>query len=176
MHTALATCTHARTSCRPMPEKFNRGYAAFHCEEIIAGRQLHSAIILIHGADKAQRLLRNDAGSVFRALRYGRRWIAPHDARVMCVMLDHSPFFDGKADSPSILIPGRRGWKQFAAHVRQLVLMPRWADGFTGAAEALDDLGYAIAESIAAMLCWGIEGDESIVAGQRDRAGASRPA
>lgn len=165
MHTAVAvTCTHATTIRRSTLGKFNRGFHAFHGEEIEAGRRLYAALILTHGADTVQRLLRADAASVFRPLRYGRRWVAGPGPAALCVMVDRAPYLDGKAGNEHILIPGRRGWKQFADRVQQLRAMPRWAEGFTASAEALDDLGYALAESIAAMLCWGIEDDESIPA------------
>ncbi|MFM8496569.1 MAG: hypothetical protein ACKOEM_13760 [Planctomycetia bacterium] len=163
MHAATAIhCTHAAAPQRQTFRKFNCGFPTFHGEEIEAGRRLHSALMLIHGAQKAQRLLRADAASVFRPLRYGRRWISGSPA-ALCVMVDRSPWFEGKAGNEHILIPGRRGWKQLADRVHELTALPRWAEGFTGAAEALDDMGYAVAESIAAMLCWGIDSDESIM-------------
>jgi len=65
-----------------------------------------------------------------------------------------------RAGDKDILIPGRRGWAEFVSHVRAVSSLPRWADGFRGAAECLDELGYAIAESIAAMLAFDIESDE----------------
>lgn len=164
MRTAIAAaCTHAAIR-RPAMRKFNRGFDTFHGEEIEVGRQLHAAVVLVCGNQQAQRLLRHDAAGVFGQLRYGRRWIAGPGPAALCVMVDRAPFLDGKAGNEHILIPGRRGWKQFADRVNELSEMPRWAEGFTASAEALDDLGYAIAESIAAMLCWGIEDDESVTA------------
>jgi hypothetical protein len=162
---AVITMTRATDApaARPTRRAFNRGHHTFHTEEIEVAKQLHTAMLLVHGEVKARRLLRRDAAAAFRPFRYGRRWIGidPTDPCV-CTMVDRGPFLTGKAGNDHIIVPGRRGWREVATKVRYLIGSPRWAEGFTATAEALDDLGYAVAESIAAMLCWRIESDELV--------------
>jgi hypothetical protein len=145
-------------------QPFNRGYPTFHREEIAAGQQLHAGLVLLLGKARARRLLGRDAGAVFERLRYGRRWLSTADGSTqgICVMIDRAPFFYGKARSEHVMLPGRAGWGRFSALVNHMTMRPRWAEGFTAPAEALDDLGYAIAESIAAIMCWGIDSDDDV--------------
>lgn len=156
--------TASTTSAPAGRQPFNRGYPTFHREEIAAGQQLHAGLVLLYGKARARRLLRQDAGAAFKRFRYGRRWLATADgtATGICVMIDRAPFFHGKAGSEHVMIPGRAGWRRFAALVKQMTMRPRWSEGFTATAEALDEAGYAIAESIAAIMCWGVESDDDV--------------
>jgi hypothetical protein len=147
-------------------QKFNEGYCTFHQEEIEVGKALFNAAVLIHGKVKLRRLIKSDPSKAFAPLRYGRRFIPdlqkPGSGHV-CVMIDRDPFYGGKASNRYILVPGRKGWKRFVKHVHSIINRPRWADGLTASAEALDELGYAIAESVASMLALGIETDDCCV-------------
>jgi len=153
----------AMRSEKAVAVKFNRGFKMFHGEEIKGGELLFNSAVMVHGKAKLRRILKTQPSRAFASFQYGRRFINENPTfgdGVVCLMLDHAPYFDGKAGDKDILIPGRRGWAQFVSHVRAVSSLPRWADGFTGSAECLDDLGYAIAESIAAMLAFDIESDE----------------
>ena len=155
----------AMRSEKAVTAKFNRGFKTFHGEEIEGGRMLFNAAVMVHGKAKLRRILKTQPSKAFASFQYGRRFIdetSTFGDGVVCLMLDHAPYFDGKAADNDILIPGRRGWAEFVSHVQAVSSLPRWADGFTGAAECLDDLGYAVAESIAAMLAFGIESDEEV--------------
>jgi hypothetical protein len=157
-------------SGKAVADKFNRGFKMFHGEEVEGGTILFNAAVMVHGKGKLRRILKTQPSTAFASFQYGRRFIddtPTFGSRVACLMLDHAPYFDGKAGDADILIPGRRGWAQFVSRVHAVASLPRWADGFTGAAEALDDLGYAIAESIAAMLAFGIESDDCCCAWER---------
>ena len=163
----MATAMRAENA---VTAKFNRGFNTFHGEEIKGGRMLYNAAVMIHGKAKLRRILATRPSNAFASFQYGRRFIeentlSPH--KVVCLMIDHAPYFDGKASDHHILVPGRRGWSRFVARVREVSSLPRWADGFTGAAESLDDLGYAIAESIATMLAFGIETDDCCISFER---------
>jgi hypothetical protein len=153
---------------RPAGTKFNRGYATLHQDEITLARDLHTACMLRYGRHKMRRILEQSPADAFRHMRYGRRFFGGSH-QTLCLVIDDSQFLDNKAGNRHILTPvGDRRWRLFADRVRSLALLPRWADGWSATAEALDDLGYAIAESIAALMCWRIDGDESVVHFQRD--------
>jgi hypothetical protein len=162
---AIATC-----SSKAAVQKFNRGFNTFHGEEIQGGKMLHDAAVMVYGKARLRRILKTQPSTAFASFQYGRRFIEESSIsghKVVCFMIDHAPYLDGKAGDQNILVPGRRGWAEFVARVHAVAALPRWADGFTGAAEALDDLGYAIAESIAAMLAFGIESDDCCCAWER---------
>jgi hypothetical protein len=142
--------------------KFSRGYVTFHQEEITVGRALFDGATLMYGKAKLRRMLRTSPASVFRPLRYGRRWIDDDNGGALCVMIDHAPYLDGKPGAEHILVPGRRGWREFTVAVHRLSMQPRWAEGFSAVAESLDDMGYAIAESVVAILAFGIESDDDV--------------
>jgi hypothetical protein len=162
----VTATTTARATTSSTRAGFNRGYIVFQMEEIAGGRRLHDAAILVHGTAKVRRMLRAAPASVFRSLRYGRRWIDDEHGNpdAVCLMIGGERYLDGKAGADNIVVPGRRGWREFAERTRQLSLLPRWADGLTASAEALDGMGYAVAESIAAMLAFKIESDDEVVA------------
>ncbi len=153
--------------------KFNRGYKTLHQDEIELAADLHKAILLRLGETRAKKVLAESPADAFRSMRYGRRFIDMDGC--LCLVVDHPPFFDHKAESRHILTPavGVRRWRAFAERVRSLSILPRWADGWSAAAEVLDDLGYAIAESIAGMMCWEIEGDEGIIFYERNQSRSS---
>lgn len=142
------------------------GVGTFHQDEIVVGSQLLTAAVLLHGKSKVRRLLKSSPEKVFQPLRYGRRIIFMPDesgAGYSNVMIDRPPFFGGKAGSQHIMVPDRKGWVEFARRVQAVAQLPRWADGLSAAAEVLDDLGYAIAESIAAIQAFDMETDEGII-------------
>ena len=85
------------------------------------------------------------------------------DSRWACLMIDHDPFFENKAGNRDVIVPGGRNWAAFSKRVKAVAMLPRWANGFTAAAEVLDRLGYAIAESLVAAMAFGIESDEGLV-------------
>jgi hypothetical protein len=122
--------------------------------------------VVVHGEQESRRLLKSDSALVFKPFRYGRKvdFDDGKGRRWLMVLID-SDCSDGKAGNRHIMVPGRAGWAAFRDRVRGLSLLPRWADGFSATAEALDDMGYAIAESIAAMLLLEIESDEDVVIG-----------
>ncbi len=144
-------------------DRFNQGCQTFHQEEIEAGKRLASAAIIVHGEQESRRLLKSDPALVFKPFRYGRRVdFDGGDGNRWLVVLIGDDCSGGKAQNAHIMVPGRSGWAAFRDRVRRLAIMPRWADGFTATAEALDEMGYAIAESIAAMLLLEMESDEHI--------------
>ena len=145
--------------------KFNQGYGTFHQEEIEVGKALEQAATLIYGKQKLRRMLSADPARVFQPLRYGRRLLHEPDDSLrgfICVMIDRPPYLSGKATNEYILLPGKKGWRKFAENALAIAQLPRWADGLSASAEALDDLGYAVAESIAAMLAFDIESDDQV--------------
>jgi hypothetical protein len=153
------------TTNRTQRQRFCDGFEPFHSEEIAAAKELCTAAVLLYGRRSLQRLLRKDAGKAFERLRYGRRLMPLLDRqenRSVCLLIDRAPYFSHKAGSDHIMFPGHKGWATFAEQVKVLALSPRWAGGFTAAAKVLDDLGYAIAESLAAMMAFGIEGDDDV--------------
>ena len=158
----MATVTNGMKAQRG---RFNEGFGTFHQEEIEVGKVLLEAALLVYGREKTKRLLKRCPAKVFKPLRYGRRLLGdpakPNDA-FACVMIDLDPYFTGKAGNEHILVPGCRGWRAFCSRVLSISMRPRWADGLTATAEALDDLGYAIAESIAAIRAFGITSDDEI--------------
>lgn len=162
---ATATVSAARSrACR----KFNKGCATLHQDEIQLAKDLHTACILIYGQERSRAMVRKSPAALFRRMRYGRRVLRDAKRPTLCLVSDNSEFMHwNKAEDRHIFTPFSRRWNEVVEHVRRLSLMPRWADGWTATAEALDDLGYAIAESIAALLCCDIASDEALVCDDR---------
>jgi hypothetical protein len=157
-------------------DKFNQGCQTFHREEIEVGKRLADAAVVVHGERESRRLLKSDPAAVFKSFRYGR--VVDHDdgkgERWLIVLID-GKCADGKASNRHIMVPGQAGWAAVCERVRRLAVLPRWADGFSATAEALDEMGFAIAESIAAMLLLEIESDEDVTGcGKYFRRQASR--
>lgn len=148
--------------------KFNKGCDTLHQDEIHLAKDLHTACILIYGQERSRRMVERSPAAMFRRMRYGRRVLHSGDRPVLCLVSDNSEFIHwNKAEDRHIFTPFSPRWGEVVERVRRLSLLPRWADGWTAAAETLDDLGYAIAESIAALLCCGIESDEALVCHDR---------
>lgn len=148
--------------------KFNQGCDTLHQDEIQLAKDLHTACILIYGQERSRRMVEKSPATLFRRMRYGRRVLHSTDRPTLCLVSDNSEYMHwNKAEDRHIFTPFSRRRNEIVERVRRLSLMPRWADGWTATAETLDDLGYAIAESIAALLCCGIESDEVFVCHDR---------
>ena len=158
---ATSTISDIRSRARG---KFNKGCNTLHADEIQLGKDLHTACILIYGKDRSRRIVEKSPAAMFRRMRYGRRVLNDANRPTLCLVSDNSEYMHwNKAEDRHIFTPFSRRWNEIVERVRQVSLLPRWADGWTATAETLDDLGYAIAESIAALLCCGIDSDEMLV-------------
>jgi hypothetical protein len=167
----MVTATGSALASKSIPtgrgvvgDKFNQGYGTFHQEEIEVGKLLADAALAFHGTKESRRLLKSDPAAVFAPFRYGRR--VDDDAKApgggwLMTAVDRE-WTGGKATSRHIMVPDRSGWMAVCRRISELTRLPRWAGGFTATAEALDDSGYAIAESIAAMVLWHIESDDDL--------------
>lgn len=159
------TIADLRSSAR---RKFNKGCDTLHLDEIELAKDLHTACILIYGKERSRRMVEKSPAALFRRMRYGRRVLTSTDRPVLCLVSDNSEYMHwNKAEDRHVFTPFSRRWTEIVGRVRRLSLLPRWADGWTATAETLDDLGYAIAESIAALLCCGIDSDETLVCHER---------
>lgn len=144
--------------------KFNMGCDTLHQDEIALGKNLHTACVLLYGVDRSRRCAEKSPSLMFRKMRYGRAFSNASKRPSMILVSDNSPHLHcNKAGDRDILKPTSRRWAAFREQVRRLSTLPRWADGWCATAEVLDDLGFAIAESIATLLCWGIESDEDVL-------------
>lgn len=160
-----STASELRSRAR---RKFNKGCDTLHQDEIQLARDLHTACVLIYGQERSRRMVQKSPATLFRRMRYGRRVLRDTDRATLCLVADNSEYMHwNKAEDRHIFTPFSPRWIEVVERVRRLSLMPRWADGWTATAETLDDLGYAIAESIAALLCCGIESDEVLVCHDR---------
>jgi hypothetical protein len=142
--------------------KFNRGFVVYHQEEIETAKALHDACVLLHGRRATRRLLRTNPAAVFKPLRYGRAVTMTPDGGMVRVMIDGYAGVAGKAGNDHIAVPGRPGWSRVRRRVGELMGLARWADGMTATAEALDDLGFAVAESIAAIMAFDMIDDADV--------------
>lgn len=158
----MATAT-VRTVSRHR-RKFNMGCDTLHQDEIELGKNLHTACTLLYGVERSRRCAAKSPSALFRRMRYGRAFMNDAKRPSMILVSDNSPHLHcNKADDRDILTPTSRHWAAFREQVRRVATLPRWADGWCATAEVLDDLGFAIAESIATLLCWGIESDEGVL-------------
>ena len=156
----MATATLANRN----GSKFNRGCDTIHQDEIALGQKLHTACTLVYGQKQCRRIAETSPASLFRQMRYGRAVFRDTPRAALCIVTDGSPFVHClKAGNRHIVTPASRRWGELVRRVQRLSLKPRWADGWTATAEALDHLGYAIAESIAVLLCYSIESDECLL-------------
>jgi hypothetical protein len=164
----MATATVRTVS--PHRRKFNMGCDTLHQDEIELGKNLHTACTLLYGVERSRRCAAKTPSMLFRRLRYGRAFMHDTKRPAMILVSENSPHLHcNKASDRDILTPTSRHWAAFRERVRRVSLLPRWADGWCAAAEALDELGFAIAESIATLLCWGIESDEDVIHYRPDR-------
>lgn len=148
---------------------FRQGYDTEHAEEIAMGLRLAQACILVHGEAQCRRVLAKAPASLFRSMHYGRRLLPglsqrPGVQHTLGLTPDGSRFTGRlKAADADIMRPGAQEWLAFLDTLRRLTLAPRWADGWTATAEALDAMGYAIAETIAVLMLLDFDGDEDLV-------------
>lgn len=159
MATAISTAgrSHAR-------RRFNMGCDTLHQDEIELARDLHKACQLVFGGQRSRQIAQRSPASLFRRMRYGRAFMHDASRSAMVLVSDDSEFLHcNKATNRHILKPTSRCWSTFVERVRRVSQLPRWADGWCATAEVLDELGFAIAESIATLLCWGIESDEGVI-------------
>lgn len=149
-------------------EAFNLGVWVCYREEIRVAEKLCAALLLNHGREAAKRMVRRDAEAAFAPLRYGRRF---HPGECLCVDVDREMFDELKAGNEHIAMPGKRGWLAVAKRAWQLGMLPQYENEFDwlGTAQALDELGYAIAESITCLMVFGLDGDASVTAYERRR-------
>lgn len=150
--------------------KFLTGYWCNHSEEIEAARQLHTAIVATVGNRHAREIVKRDPVKLFRPLRYGR---SLHDfgrSRSASIMIDFPRVTENRAAHWHILTPGHLEWRGF---IDRVVRIQRKRDylidaqgkpvGLHGAAKAIDDMGFAIAESLAVLMLFRGFDDDDVV-------------
>jgi hypothetical protein len=159
MTTAISTAGRS-----PARRRFNMGCDTIHHDEIELAGDLHKACQLVFGKQRSRQIAQRSPATLFRRMRYGRAFDSSTKRQSMILVSDNSPFLHhNKATNRHIIRPTARCWSTFVEQVRRVATLPRWADGWCATAETLDDLGFAIAESIATLLCWGIESDEGVI-------------
>lgn len=146
---------------------FNQGCDTEHAGEIELGHHMAIAADLLWGRDRCKRLISSSPSKLFRKFRYGR-WFAGaagDRGRESFILALHGGRFMGehRAADEYIMTPGGGEWIEFLEEIRQVAHRPRYADGWTATAETLDDMGYAIAESIAVFELLGYEADEDLI-------------
>ena len=156
----MATATTTKTT------GFTKGIKVWHASEIELARNLFQAVRLTIGRDAARRMAKEDPARIFKRFRY---------SRPICPMGENDEVIDAvgdcikwgnKAPRRWIMTPGRKAWGPFVLSVREAMRTARYQDGpttFAATAEALDDAGFAIAESLVVAMLFEAEGDEDIV-------------
>jgi hypothetical protein len=157
----------ATTTTQKKNSGFYRHCHVWHAAEIELAVELTAAIRLTIGEEAARRIAKDDPSRLFAKLRYGRR-VMNSDAlgSNMDPVADNALVTGGKAPSRWIMTPARRQWAAFLD--RMVAVMTRSSHyredaRFAAAAQALDDAGFAIAESIAVAMLFEAEGDDDIV-------------
>jgi hypothetical protein len=146
---------------------FNQGCDTEHAGEIRLGHDMAVAADLLWGKDRCKRIIRSSPSKLFRKFRYGR-WFAPpvgEGNREWFGLALHGGRFIGvnRAKDEHIMRPGDYEWMEFLEQVRRVAQRPRYADGWTATAETLDDMGYAIAESIAVFELYDYAEDDDLI-------------
>ena len=161
----MVTTTRGVSARRLRPASpFNRGILTEHCGEIEMGKEMAQAAYLLYGDQECRRAIREAPSSLFRRFRYGRR-VDPLGGRDWLILaLHNSPYIGkNKARDEHIMTPSSPDWRRrLPAAVKRLMMAPRYAPGWSATAEALDDLGYAIAESIAVLELLGFRSDDAV--------------
>lgn len=146
---------------------FNQGCDTGHSGEIELGHHLAIAADLLWGKDRCKSVIRRSPSKLFQRFRYGRSFSHPvgESKRESFILALHGGRFLGenRAQDEHIMRPGDGEWIEFLEQVRRVALRPRYADGWTAAAETLDDMGYAIAESIAVFELLGYYEDDDLI-------------
>ena len=157
----MATTTTPKTQ-----SGFYQGLRVWHASEIELAQGLFQAVRLTIGRDAARRMAKEDPARIFKRFRY---------SRPICPMGENDEAVDAVADcikwgnkAPRrwIMTPSRQEWGGFLD--RMVAVMTRSSHyredaRFAAAAQALDDGGFAIAESIAVAMLFEAEGDDDIV-------------
>jgi len=159
--------TMSKASTRPTQSGFYRKCHVWHAAEIELAVELTAAIRLTIGKQAARRIAKKDPAKLFARLRYGRNVMHTDSlGSNMEPVADNALATGGKAPRRWIMTPARREWGAFLD--RMVGVMTRSSHyredaRFAAAAQALDDAGFAIAESIAVAMLFEAEGDEDIV-------------
>lgn len=147
---------------------FNMGCDTIHMDEIDMARRMRDACVMLYGEEQCRRKASKSPASLFRRLRYGR-FVDSHcrgRKSSLVFVSDNSPHQGQyQATDADVLTPLSPDWNRFRSRVRRIVLSSRWADGWSASAEALDAMGYAVAESIAAIQLFGFDEDEGVLHG-----------
>ena len=146
---------------------FNQGCDTEHAGEIKLGQHMAIAADLLWGKDRCKRIIGSSPSKLFVKFRYGR-WFGQglgDSNREWFGLALHGGRFIGenRASDEYILQPGGKDWIQFLEQVRRVACRPRYADGWTATAEVLDDMGYAIAESIAVLELNDFTNDDDLI-------------
>ena len=145
---------------------FYRGIKVWHASEIELAQGLFQAVRLTIGRDAARRMAKEDPARIFKKFRYSRPF---------CPMGENDEVIDAVADCVKwgnkaprrwIMTPSRKRWGEFLD--RMIEVMTRSSHyredaQFSAAAQALDDAGFAIAESLVVAMLFEAEGDDDIV-------------
>ncbi len=145
---------------------FTKGIKVWHASEIELARNLFQAVRLTIGKEAAGRMAKTDPARIFKRFRY---------SRPICPMGENDEVIDAvgdcirwgnKAPRRWIMTPGRRAWGPFLREMLDVRLRAYYLDShttFAAAAEALDSMGFAIAESLVVAMLFEAEGDDDIL-------------
>jgi hypothetical protein len=152
---------------RRLEKPFNRGLDTLHQSEIQLGREMAIAAYLLYGKQRCDKAIETAPSSLFRSFRYGRCITPPKDEfdrGRLDIALHHGPLLGkNRAKDCHIMQPGGPDWIAFLEQVQRVAHRPRYAEGWSATAEVLDDMGYAIAESITVLELLNYKADEDLI-------------
>lgn len=146
---------------------FSRGAKVWHGREIELAKSLFQAVRLTMGHEAGQRMAKKDPSRIFTRFRYSRPFMLNNEG--VTDQMDSVGDCDkwgNKAPRRWIMTPARRSWGEFLKRIQEASDRPYYPethDTFAAAAEALDSMGFAIAESLVVAMLFEAEGDEDIL-------------
>ncbi len=146
---------------------FSRGAKVWHGREIELAKSLFQAVRLTMGHKAGQRMAKKDPSRIFTRFRYSRPFMLNNEGVTdQMDSVGDCNKWGNKAPRRWIMTPARKSWKEFLKRTREAIDRPYYPETdntFAAAAEALDSMGFAIAESLVVAMLFEAEGDEDIL-------------